>query len=395
MKISVITGGRSDCNALGAVFSALSGELVPNNYATRQSLHDLTWVDLVASPAGAAVGPAGRTVGAAIDVIAAAGCSDLAIVHGDRHEILGAAVALNVMGIPIAHIGGGDITEGSQDDCFRHAITKLSHLHFATHQDAADRIIQMGEQPDRVYVTGDPGLDALYRTPVMGSAETFRAVGFAEQPSHCVLVVMHPNTLGDVRAEFQPLFDALLMLPPAVGVVLIGPNADAGGEQISRAWDTLTKGREAMIHHRASVAPETFYSLMSWCRVMVGNSSAAYHEAPVYALPAIDIGDRQRGRPNPGNVTRVPPNAQEIIGALMHSLGFTAGGGKPVKCNTSLFGDGYACERIRKIIREIKNSKALLRKSFHNAPALTTRTLLEPAPLESESWGDAAARVLL
>src|SRR5258706_9834136 len=187
MRIALISGSRSDRNALVMVRDKLF-----------ESGHSVTWMEL---------GPAAmvghrvlalpkepwlpitavekRLVGVSLQGMGEDGnrFADLVILHGDRHEVLGAAVACNVMGIPIAHIGGGDITEGSQDDSFRHAITKLSHLHFASNQDSADRIVQMGEEPDRVHVTGCPGIDMVMATPTLNKADTFAAVGLCPPPA--------------------------------------------------------------------------------------------------------------------------------------------------------------------------------------------------------------------
>jgi UDP-hydrolysing UDP-N-acetyl-D-glucosamine 2-epimerase len=293
---------------------------------------------------------------------------DLAIVHGDRHEVLGAVVGMNARGIPIAHIGGGDVTEGSQDDCFRHAITKLSHLHFASHQEVAERIDQMGEDPDRVYVTGCPGIDMVMATPTLGYTETMGAVGLLDgmtakrdlKLGKCLLVLFHPNTLGDTAAELEALSVALSRRTEAL--VLLGPNADAGSDIIRREWQRLAANRPDTVYHD-NVSPQVFYSLMKWCDVMVGNSSAGFYEAPYFGIPVVNIGDRQKGRPIPYNVGHTmfsaDPAAISITITKMMDLG-------RLSQQIGLYGDGHAAERIAKVIGEIKEPKALLRKKFRD-----------------------------
>lgn len=382
MKIAIVTCSRADKNALGALHSALVGELVDGERGNigLQPLHQLIWIDDICSPRPAESMADTASLLATVIMLATdklMQCQpDLVVLHGDRFETLAVAVAANCMSIPIAHLGGGDITEGSQDDCFRHAITKLSHLHFASNADSAARIMQMGEEPGRVFATGDPGIDAIYGTQVLGYDRTFDAVGFSAPPERCLLVVFHPNTLGDTAAELEALVLALCRRPINTAIVLIGPNGDAGRDRIHLEWER-TIGGDPTVRYHESVSPCTFYSLMRWCSVMVGNSSAAYYEASMYGLASVDIGNRQRGRANPGNVLCVPPDAQAIVEAI--KLGMT----KEVTCDRSMYGDGHAAMRICKIISEIKNSKALLQKSF-----------TQRVPLKDEWLSEAAARLL-
>src|SRR5437899_3603755 len=250
MRIYLISGSRSDWNALEMVARSLRlfGE------------YDTSWVNCrpaldAVSRDEAAANTAGQVEFARLAMMELR--PDMVFVHGDRHEVLGAAVAANVMGVPIAHIGGGDLTEGSQDDSFRHAITKLSHLHFASNQDSADRIIQMGEEPDRVHVTGCPGIDMVMATPTLNRFDTFAAVGLCAPqctegqsyhmtkewremserpvPQRSLLVLFHPDTLGGATsAQLDALSVALSRRREAL--VLLGPNADAGGDLIRREW---------------------------------------------------------------------------------------------------------------------------------------------------------------
>jgi UDP-hydrolysing UDP-N-acetyl-D-glucosamine 2-epimerase len=355
MKIAIVTGSRADRGAL---------EMVEKALALAKPWHNQTFIiDLSDMP------PAPRNFEVAIRTTESAerirlglgdGYADLMIIHGDRHEVLGAAMAANTMSVPIAHLGGGDITEGSQDDCFRHAITKLSHLHFATNQDSAARIIQMGEDPDRVHVTGDPGVDRILAMPLLDRHATFAAVGLST-PQKCLLVSFHPNTLGDdVRPELTALREALMRMGE-MPMVLIGPNADAGSDVIRAEWRLMAANLSQVVYHE-NLPGQVYLSLMKHCDAMVGNSSAGLYEAPSFGLPVVNIGDRQKGRRKAGNIHDVEPKSDWILGGIRSAL--RDWGPAARLSSTNPYGDGHAAERIAKIIGDIKDPKALLRKRF-------------------------------
>ncbi len=366
MRIALVSGSRSDRNALEMVHRVLAAD------------HDVRWIKTVYQTQPHVYYPPQSSFDAvnltkdSIELVKGhlistdkTPCPDMVFLHGDRYEILGAAMAANVMGVPIAHIGGGDITEGSQDDCFRHAITKLSHLHFASNQDSADRIIQMGEQSDRVHVTGCPGIDMVMVTPTLGRDETFAAVGLAT-PHRSLLVLFHPDTLGDTAAELEALSVALARRTEAL--VLIGPNADAGSDLIRREWQRLAQNRPDTVYYD-NVEPQVFYSLLKWCDVLVGNSSAGFYEAPQFGIPTVNIGDRQKGRGRPYNVVQCDDFAdinKLIANSLMLGYAYHSAGPRTRHGATTLYGDGHAAERIAKVIGGIKDPKALLRKKFHH-----------------------------
>ena len=363
MKIALLSGSRSDRNALVMVEKALKVDGHDTNLIVFDDKHYKTVY---------ATEPEDRVSHVVAIAADRAKDADLAIIHGDRHETLAAALDLNMHRFPIAHIGGGDITEGSQDDCFRHAITKLSHMHFASNRDAADRIVQMGEEPDRVHVTGCPGIDMVMATPTYGKSETFAAVGLdmvrmaaVQGFNRSLLVLFHPNTLGGTASELEALSVALARRAEAL--VLLGPNADAGGDLIRREWQRLAQNRPDTIYHD-NVEPQVFYSLLRWCDVLVGNSSAGYYEAPCFGTRVINIGDRQKGRPSlADNVIQITPgtNAADIEYAIeVAHMGYpTVADRKPCR---NVYGDGHAAERIAKVIGGIKDPRALLRKKFQD-----------------------------
>lgn len=316
MRIAIVSGSRADEGPLRMVEDALAGA------------HEVQWYP---------VGPFGiDTSSAAADAAAAVieelgetfgeGAPDLAILLGDRYEILGAAVACNIMGLPIAHLSGGDLTEGSQDDCYRHAITKLSHLHFATCEESAARIIQMGEEPERVHVVGCPGVDRIRQTKLLSKHEALSKAGLSCRDY--VVACLHPNTLGDTADDVDELMVRIWEGDhESHGAVLIGPNADAGNEDIRAVLKNLAKHRAHTVYHE-TLEGDLYLSLLKHASAFIGNSSAIYYECPTLGTPVIEIGDRQKGR-------------------------------KPHKS------DGHAAERIAAIISKIENPKALLRKRFH------------------------------
>lgn len=287
---------------------------------------------------------------------------DLGIVHGDRYEIVAAALAMNVAGIPIAHIGGGDITEGSQDDCFRHAITKLSHLHFVSHDHAYQRVLQMGEEEHCVFMTGCPGIDMVLSTKVSSRDETLERVGLPLDAQRVIVVLFHPNTLGDTRSELDALAGALRVCGGAI--VLLGPNHDLGANLIRDEWQKLCipKSDILPVRYHDNLQPQLFYSLLHHADVLIGNSSAGYYEAPCFGIPVVDLGDRQMGRPRASNIM----NCSFARGSdgITQMLRRAIAGRHSVKAIANPYGDGKAAQRIADVISQIDDPKELLRKRF-------------------------------
>jgi len=228
----------------------------------------------------------------------------------------------NMMAVPIAHLSGGDITEGSADDCYRHAITKLSHLHFPTHAAAADRIIAMGEEPERVHMVGCPGIDRILATELLDREATFRAVGLAMAP-RLIVVSWHPNTLGgDTAAETGELVTALADLDEAVALAMIGPNADPGAV----AFDTIAVARRdgvdvAIIDTagRLHTQDDLMAELAKVSRVI----SKQIPEAPHETLLTVDATTGQNGL----RQARLFSEAVPVSGLVLTKLDGTAKGG--------------------------------------------------------------------
>lgn len=239
----------------------------------------------------------------------------MVVLLGDRHEVLGAATAACIMQVPVAHLSGGDVSSGSQDECFRHAVTKLAHLHFPTCQESAGRILQMGEESWRVHMVGAPSADRVMRVQFMPRADALAEVGLPD--GEFVLVCMHPCTDGGSTTDDLDELDRWAGTAGAVRMVLVGPNCDAGWETIHDYMSVMARLRPRDVVYSEQLESRLYLSLMKHCRVMVGNSSAMYYEAPVLGTRTVSIGRRQEGR----TVVHSPGNASGRIAGIIGRFG--------------------------------------------------------------------------
>ena len=286
----------------------------------------------------------------------------LIVVLGDRFEMFAAASAAVPFRIPILHLHGGELTLGAIDECFRHALTKMSHLHGVASDVYRQRVIQMGEEPWRVLCCGALGLDGLRTAPELSRAQIERR--FSLDLSHPpLLVTLHPTT-NEYKAASQQA-DALLLALESLDlpVVFTMPNADtAAGEIRRRILDFCSS------HPRArwveNFGPDCYAAAMRHCAAMVGNSSSALLEAPFLRLPAVNIGRRQDGRLRAGNVVDVPEfEPAAIIAAVRHCLSVEFR--RAIGDSSHLLGDGHACERLLEWILHTSVDHRLLNKPFH------------------------------
>lgn len=250
---------------------------------------------------------------------------DLLLVLGDRFEMLAAAVAALPYVVPIAHIHGGEVTEGAIDEAIRHSLTKMSHLHFVSTEAYARRVIQLGEEPWRVTVAGAPGLDTMRTVDPLKREQLERLVGLSlEQPF--LLATLHPVTLDyqHTDRDLEEFLAALEVL--GMPVVITYPNADTHGRRIIAGIETFAAGRP-WVSAVANLGSPGYHGLMRLAAAMVGNSSSGIIEAASFHLPVVNIGDRQKGRVRAANVIDVPPARETILDALRRvvSPGFRAG----------------------------------------------------------------------
>ena len=290
---------------------------------------------------------------------------DMLVVLGDRFEMHAAAVAAVPFKIPIAHIHGGEVTEGAIDDVFRHSMTKLSHLHFVSTEVYAKRVIQMGEEPWRVTVTGAPSLDNLNGFVPIALKELEALVGMALPEGGFLLVTFHPVTLEYERAGEQA--DALLaaLASAAIPIVFTLPNADTAGRVIRERILSFV-GRTPTARAVESLGTRGYFSLMARAAAMVGNSSSGLLEAPSFHLPVVNIGTRQRGRLRAGNVLDCGSTQDEIVIALAKALSpkFTLSLSDVVNPH----GDGDAAERITAALKDVSLDARLVAKRFLDIP---------------------------
>lgn len=288
---------------------------------------------------------------------------DMLVLLGDRFEILAAAQAALFARIPVAHIAGGDTTEGAFDESIRHAITKLSHLHFATNATAAERIARMGENPANVHVVGSPGLDTVRRLEPLSRAELEQSLGFRLRRRN-LLVTFHPVTLAaqSSAAQLAELFAALAGLGDDYGIVMTLPNADTEGRALIRDIEAFVRGRDNM---RAfpSLGQRRYLSLMALVDAVVGNSSSGLYEAPTLKKPAVNIGDRQKGRLMAASVICCAPQREAIAQAIGQAL--------QLDCSAvrNPYGDGHSAPRILAALKAVPAPQALLQKHFFDPPA--------------------------
>ena len=282
---------------------------------------------------------------------------DVLLVLGDRFEILAAAQAAMLANIPIAHIGGGDVTEGAFDDAIRHALTKMAHVHLVTSESAARRVAQLGEAADRIHVVGNPGLDWLTRSPRMTDAALEAALGAPLSPRN-LLVTFHPVTLAADRglSQFEALLAALGKQPDDVGVWITRPNADPGHEAFTARLDAWAESR-SNVRVRTSLGP-AYLSLMARVDAVVGNSSSGLAEAPSLGVATVNIGDRQAGRLAGDTVIHCAPEASAINAAIDKAIAADMSGA------TNPYGDGHSAARIVAVLRDLPSRETLLRKRF-------------------------------
>jgi UDP-hydrolysing UDP-N-acetyl-D-glucosamine 2-epimerase len=286
---------------------------------------------------------------------------DLILLPGDRYEILCCALAATIARVPIAHIAGGDVTEGAFDDGFRHAITKLAQLHFPTNADAARRLRQLGEAAAHIYVVGSPALDLIARTPIPARDAFFASIGLLAKKRN-LLVTFHPVTLAaDSLSQLDEMLAALRERVDTA-ILFTGANADPEGRKIDARIVQFVAEHPAA-RRIPSLGPENYFAALAHMDAVVGNSSSGLYEAPSFGLPTVNIGDRQNGRLRAASVFDCPPTRAAIGSAIDAAL---ARGRRPT---ISPYGDGHASEKILAVLKTLDDPRRLLRKSFADIPA--------------------------
>lgn len=287
---------------------------------------------------------------------------DIVMVLGDRFEIFAAVQAALIARIPVGHIAGGDVTEGAYDDAMRHAVTKMSHLHFATTEESARRIRQLGEDPKHIHVVGSPGIDYIRKLTLLTRDELQTALDFKFMEKN-ILVTFHPATLEteDPRVQFAEVLQGISRFGNAMGVIFTKTNADTNGRVINgmiEEYVSLNNNTRCF----TSLGQLKYLSLIGQVDAVVGNSSSGVYEVPSFKKPTVNIGDRQKGRITAGSVINCIPAGEDVHGAISEAF--------EIDCSEvkNPYGDGYASERIVAILGEIKDPKLLVKKGFFNVP---------------------------
>lgn len=285
---------------------------------------------------------------------------DLLVLCGDRYEILAAAQAALIAKVPVAHIAGGDTTEGAYDEAIRHAVTKMSHLHFVTNRQAAQRVRQLGENPAHIYEVGSPGVDYLKRMPLLDRGQLEAALGFRFRARN-VLVTFHPSTLDRARVtdQFHALLSALDLLGDDLGILLTKPNADVDGRTLFPMIDQYV-AQHSNARAFVSMGHVNYLSAMAQVDAVVGNSSSGLYEAPSFRKPTVNVGDRQKGRLRAESVIDCEVTAEAIVAAVRAAFV------KDCSQVSNPYGDGDASGKIAKVLAGLTAAQLrdLIKKPF-------------------------------
>ena len=295
---------------------------------------------------------------------------DLLVLLGDRYEVLGAAQAAMVARIPIAHLHGGEATEGLIDEAIRHAVTKMSHLHFVAADVFRQRVIQLGESPTRVWTVGATGLDNIAQLPLLDRAALEADLGIT-LASPSALVTYHPVTLHDDDPAVA-MRQLLAVLDRTVGsIILTGVNADTGSSAIRREAEHFAAARPGRVLLADSLGALRYLSAMKQVDLVIGNSSSGLLEAPALGTPTIDIGERQQGRPRAPSVIHSPSDPASIEAAIRHGLSVQHKAMSQRK--ETPYGTPGAAQRIAAVLKTHPLDRLLV-KRFHDlgaGPAVT------------------------
>jgi GDP/UDP-N,N'-diacetylbacillosamine 2-epimerase (hydrolysing) len=290
---------------------------------------------------------------------------NMVVVLGDRFETFCMAASAQVCRVPLAHIHGGETTEGAIDEAFRHSITKMSHLHFASCEAYRQRIIQLGEDPDRVFNVGALGVENIRRILLMERSTVGESIGFnLERPYF--LVTFHPVTLEKDTSEgqIQSLLDALDAFPE-YNVIFTKANADTDGRVINRLIDEYAERQPGRCLAIASLGSLRYLSAMKYASAVIGNSSSGIVEAPSFKITTVNIGDRQKGRLRENSVVDCEPSAASIETAIRK--GISSGFQRTLKNTENPYEKEGTAEHIVSVITAI-DPAGLLKKRFYNIP---------------------------
>lgn len=283
---------------------------------------------------------------------------DVMVVLGDRYEILAAAQAALVARIPLAHIHGGEVTEGAIDESIRHAVTKMAQLHFVAAEPYRARVIQLGEHPDTVYNVGALGIENIKRLQLLDRSQLEQSIGF-EMGDCCFMVTYHPATLGAIPPQraMQALLDALDLFPQA-RVIITKPNSDTDGRVLCEMIDDYAAKNKSRVAAFTSLGQVRYLSALRLVDAVIGNSSSGIIEAPACHTPTVNIGERQSGRLKAASIIDSPETTESIAAAIREAVSpsFREQAGQAVP----VYGAGESASRIKELLKqaELRTTKA-------------------------------------
>lgn len=288
---------------------------------------------------------------------------DFVVILGDRYEMLAAASAANLFRIPVVHLHGGEITEGALDDSFRHALTKLSHVHFTSTEAYKNRVIQLGEQPHRVFNVGAIGIDNI-KTMTLLSKEELAAALDIKLESPYFLVTYHPVTTSSAsaQAEIDDLMQALLAIDDTQAIITLS-NADVGGREINERLRWWASQYPERLYVFASLGQLRYLSAMQHCLAVVGNSSSGIVEAPSMQKPTVNIGLRQEGRIQADSIVNCEPEFESIQQSIQQVTSDSF-----INMLSSIknpYGEGNTAPQIMEILANVDWNN-LIKKKFYD-----------------------------
>lgn len=285
------------------------------------------------------------------------------LLLGDRYETLAIAIAAGNTRTPIFHLCGGDTTEGALDEWIRHSITKTSYLHFVTNEESRKRVIQLGEDPARVFNYGSTSIDNILTVADMSREEALNSIGLSD--CKYALCTYHPVTMegGNVDEQIDEFLKTIRAFPE-LQFIVTKSNADQGGARINELLDAA-KNKCNNLHVYASLGVRRYLSLMKYSEFVLGNSSSGIIETPAFHVPTVNIGDRQRGRLQSESIINCGTTAKEIVAAVKQAI--SEEHRKNCKKVISPYGDGHASERIaKKVVEIVMEEKIDLKKRFYD-----------------------------
>lgn len=375
-RIGIVTGTRADFGLLYRTILLLQSDnrfdtcvfacgthLSPDfgltiNELIEKNVKNIVFVDMLLS-SGSRLGVA-KSVGLATisfaDKLHDANLDCLLII-ADRYEMLAAAQAAMILNIPIAHIHGGEITEGAFDDSIRHCLTKLANIHFPVADVFANRLRQLGEQDNSIFVVGAPGVDNIANEPRLSVCELQESLGFNFKKP-LALITYHPVTRGDSKENnISPLVNAIIN-HDALEFIITYPNADGGGDQIIKQWKDIQNHEH--VHLVPSLGFIRYLSLMSIVECVIGNSSSGIIEAPAFGVPTINIGTRQLGRPQAKSILNCCMDTSEIYQSIQYAM--TPAFKLKYKDAVNPYGEGDTANKIVEILASIEFEKFIIKK---------------------------------